>query len=299
MYVGDTRQLPYTLTPSDINTKTIVFSSSDSTIVSISNSGLLTARKSGLSVVSLSNHDKTISVECLVSVLAKRTIDSLKVGLIAYYPFKYDSAVDSSGNGNDGTLNNMTSVPDRFGNPNSAFYFNGSNSYINVKDNQALRLSNTDFTINSWVSLDQYNSSSGSFIICKRTGTSNNDGWGYSVTGTGFIGGPAGFAFFGDGGTDPYALSKTMVGTSKWVMITAVYSFTKQEIKIYMNGILDNTIENFPPPNSSIVSDLYIGRDNISAPTPGYSLQGKIDDIRIYNRAISAATIQKLYQLPY
>ncbi|GAC1307734.1 MAG: hypothetical protein NVSMB24_20120 [Mucilaginibacter sp.] len=298
MYVGDTRQLPYTLTPSDISTKTLIFKSSDSTIISISNSGLLTARKTGLSVVSVTNQDKTVSVEALVSVLAKRSIDSLKVGLIAYYPFNYDSAVDSSGNGNDGTIYNITSVADRFGKANSAYYFNGVNSYINIKDNQSLRLGNTDFTINSWVNLDQYNTSSGSFVLSKRTGTSSNDGWGYSVTGTGFISG-SGLAFFGDGGTDPYALSKTLTGTSKWVMITVVYSVSKQEIKTYINGALDNTTENIPPPSASIVSDLYIGRDNINAPSDGYFLKGKIDDIRIYNRAINPATIQKLYTLPY
>jgi hypothetical protein len=298
MYVGDTRQLPYTLTPSDISTKTLIFKSSDSTIISISNSGILIARKTGLSVVSVTNQDKTVSVAALVSVLAKRTIDSLRVGLIAYYPFNYDSAVDSSGNGNDGTIYDITSVSDRFGKPNSAFYFNGSSSYINVKDNAALRLSNTDFTINSWVNLDQYSGTTGSFIISKRTGSSGNDGWGYSITGNGYVSG-AGLAYFGDGGTDPFALSKTLTGTSKWVMITTVYSFSRQEVRIYLNGVLDSITANMPPPSPSIVSDLDIGRDNINAPTNGYFLKGKIDDIRIYNRALSSATIQKLYTLSY
>ena len=50
-------------------------------------------------------------------------------GLIAYYPFN-GNANDASGNGNNGTVYGATLTADRFGNPNSAYYFNGTNNYI-------------------------------------------------------------------------------------------------------------------------------------------------------------------------
>ncbi len=96
-------------------------------------------------------------------------------GLIAYWPFN-NSAADQSGFGRNGTASNVTSVADRFGNANSAYHFDGSSSYVSVPDNVALRLNNTDFTLNAWVKLDAYNPSYLSTIISKRTSGVNN-GW--------------------------------------------------------------------------------------------------------------------------
>jgi hypothetical protein len=64
-------------------------------------------------------------------------------GLIAYWSLD-NTGNDLSGNYNNGAVNNVTSVPDRFGEPNGAYHFNGYSSYIAVPDNQALRLANTD-----------------------------------------------------------------------------------------------------------------------------------------------------------
>ena len=47
----------------------------------------------------------------------------ITTGLIAYYPFS-GNAVDTAG-GNNGTVYNATLTTDRFGNPDSAYYFNG------------------------------------------------------------------------------------------------------------------------------------------------------------------------------
>ncbi|MGD0712159.1 MAG: hypothetical protein ABR968_13380, partial [Bacteroidales bacterium] len=46
-------------------------------------------------------------------------------GLVAFYPFK-GNADDTSGNGHNGTVHGATLTTDRFGNPNNAYYFNGS-----------------------------------------------------------------------------------------------------------------------------------------------------------------------------
>ena len=56
---------------------------------------------------------------------------SLSNGLVAYYPFD-GNASDMSGNGNHGTVNGATLVPDKEGNENSAFYFDGVNDYIDL-----------------------------------------------------------------------------------------------------------------------------------------------------------------------
>src|SRR4051812_31598934 len=63
--------------------------------------------------------------------------DSLKVGLVAWYPFD-NSALDGTVYGNNGSVYNINSTADRYGKANSAYYFNGYSSYITVNDNQSL-----------------------------------------------------------------------------------------------------------------------------------------------------------------
>ena len=52
-------------------------------------------------------------------------------GLVAYYPFN-GNANDMSGSGYNGTVNGATLTTDRFGNPNSAYSFNGTGAYIST-----------------------------------------------------------------------------------------------------------------------------------------------------------------------
>ena len=67
------------------------------------------------------------------NTVAPQVVDSLKTGLIAYYPFD-NSGADLSGNGNDGFVYNITSTSDHNGKPNAAYHFDGTTSYILVKD---------------------------------------------------------------------------------------------------------------------------------------------------------------------
>lgn len=221
------------------------------------------------------------------------TTDSLAIGLLAYYPFN-NSGADSSGNGNNiNYYYSITPALNRLNKPNTAFLFDGSKSYMTVRDNADLRLNNTDFTINVWVNLNTYNSTSGSQIMTKRTSGINN-GWGFSITGTQSTVGAAGGIYFGPGGGNAYALSTKKVTLNKWSMITVVYNVNKQQVSLYLDGVLDNTTNNIPTPSALITANLFIGADNINNGT-SYYINGALDDVRIYNKALSATLIQKLY----
>ena len=69
-------------------------------------------------------------------------------GLVAYYPFSGDAS-DKSGNGNDGTVYGATLTVDRFGNPNSAYAFDGISSFISMPDSTSLRIP-SDITVTCW-----------------------------------------------------------------------------------------------------------------------------------------------------
>jgi len=303
MYVGKTRQLSFVLTPSNYHLDSILFASSDTSILTISKAGLMTAKKKGASTISISNLTKTISKSTNVTVLSipQPPVDTLKPGLIAYYPFN-NNANDMSGNGFNGTVHNATITTDRFGNANAAYYFNGSqgadSSWVVIKDNPALRLSNTDFTINAWVKVDAYNGTYGAEIIDKVghlsvaswiLGISGQYGYYKSVSGTGnpyFA-----TAYY----TNATVLSgNNSLGTTGWHMITTTYTFASHTGSMYIDGVLIKTTNDFPTSDINNTADIYIGKDN-PAEFGEHFFQGKIDDIRIYNIAITPQQITDLY----
>ena len=85
-------------------------------------------------------------------------------GLVAYYPFN-GNANDESENGNNGEVHNATLTSDRFGNPSSAFYFNGSSSYISIPSSQTLMLTE-NMTFSFWMK----RMSVGGMLLCKGDG---------------------------------------------------------------------------------------------------------------------------------
>jgi hypothetical protein len=219
-------------------------------------------------------------------------VDSLKTGLIAYYQFN-NSAADSSGNAYNASIFNLSSASDRNGKANAAYHFDGVSSYLVIKDNTALRLNNTDFSINAWVYIESYNASYGSEVLCKR-GTGSTNGWNYSINGNAIVqnGGLIGATSFQvSGGTDPLAAGGKAIALNQWHMVTTVYNFTKKQITFYIDGVLDKSISNIPSPPAAATADLYIGADSQSG---DYRFKGSLDELRIYNRQLTAVQITKL-----
>jgi hypothetical protein len=74
---------------------------------------------------------------------------NLNQGLLAYYPFS-GNANDASGNNNHGTAQNgIQLTTDKFGNPNSAYRFDGVDDHIIVSDNG--KLSPKKISVVAWV----------------------------------------------------------------------------------------------------------------------------------------------------
>lgn len=63
-------------------------------------------------------------------LLSQQALADLSDGLVAYFPFN-GNANDTSGNGHDGTVFGATLTEDRFGNPDSAYNFDGDD-YIDI-----------------------------------------------------------------------------------------------------------------------------------------------------------------------
>lgn len=220
--------------------------------------------------------------------------EDMSAGLVAHYPFS-GNANDATGNNLNGTVNGATLTTDRDGISNSAYNFDG-NDYISVADNSLLDFAaDQDFSISlwAWVSPTQILDGGINDIIRKWSG----DHQGY----------PFGISF--DNEAAPVGYKKTFLaarydghvclnGPVGYTAATTYSTFhhlvlTKHgsTLKFYLNNVLaatytDNTTEGS-----------YCSTKNDSHMTIGARGQlarfftGKIDDIRIYNRALSAQEV--------
>jgi len=69
-------------------------------------------------------------------------------GLVGWWPFT-GNALDSSGNGNHGTVNGATLTTDRFGSVNKAYSFDGIDDFIEILDDNSLN--NPNLTVGFWI----------------------------------------------------------------------------------------------------------------------------------------------------
>lgn len=200
-------------------------------------------------------------------------------GLVAYYPFN-ENANDESGNGNNGTVIGATLTTDRYDNPNKAYLFNGTNNYINIPSSSSLALFgnlNTGITLCAWINT----------TVITKQGIFGR--WG-GTTGIRYLM----FMEYGGMGdmhlTKEGIISRNIMYSNNWYFLTSVYDNVSHLIKFYINGVLDTSRTTTNPfLGADTPQDLNIGRFNNQ-----YYFKGKIDDIRIYNRALTQYEITNL-----
>jgi hypothetical protein len=195
-------------------------------------------------------------------------------GLVAYYPFN-GNANDESGNGNNGTVNGASLTSDRTDNINSAYSFNLNNNITASTNN--FPSGNYSRTISLWVYLQSLTSPGGTaFLNYGMLSPNNSCGVGLDDQN--------GIAFFS--WTSPYDLiAYPAINTSEWYHVTA--TFNGNTSKLYLNGVLLDSVQQT---KNTILSNLSIGNNSIDQQT-----NGKIDDIGIWNRALTQDEIANLY----
>jgi len=205
--------------------------------------------------------------------------DFMQNGLVAYYPFN-GNANDASGNGNDGTAVGATLCPDRFGNPNSAYHFDGS-SYIGFNSVPLDQVDN--WTISAWINPFLINQDGMAVCLGYDDGNTGN-GFAFGLSSydspantlSGVFGGvawaPSGYAF-------PVA--------NRWHHIVMLRR--NGVTQYYVDGIQNQTWNKYT--QTPILPSAF----TIGSSTGIRFFSGGIDDVRIYNRALSASEVQRLY----
>ena len=222
------------------------------------------------------------SLGFLLAMSAAAQVD-LQAGLIAYYPFN-GNADDASGNGNHGTVMGAQLTADRFGWPAAAYLFNGSSHYITIPGSSSLDSPDTALTMSAWLLFNgtsQSGTTSMDPVLMKSDQTAN--GFMYRMDCT-----PA----YVSAATGNW-LHVTDIDTANvlgtWYLITVAMS--PDTARIYINDALVAT-NAYTPLLTPDGRPLEIGRD-----MPGgiEFFNGIIDEVRIYDRALSADEAAALY----
>jgi hypothetical protein len=160
----------------------------------------------------------------------------------------------------------------------NALNFDGANDYVTVPANSALNLTGS-ISISAWVK--RQNSGKDICIVGKdnyAAGTGYSL-WIYGATDNHKI------AFrFGNRG----CRSATSIPLDEWTHVTATYDGTTS--KVYINGVLSNSCTGLIGPASN-TSNLYIGTPQDQVGSTLYNFVGNIDEVAIYNTAISATDV--------
>lgn len=201
---------------------------------------------------------------------------TLQDSLQLHYPFS-GNANDASGNGINGSVIGASLATDRFGNANSAYHFDGNNDYI---------LTNTPFdypvrTASFWFrTLD----STGSYhMMISQNANTLTYGAMFAAFGSGDL-----TVIPGGGSTYNYTGS---VDTSDWHHMVLVRTNTSEAY--YLDGVLQATGNSGPNANGTFTTaNLYLGCGSVEADN---DYEGYLDEVRIYNRALSQPEINQLF----
>jgi uncharacterized protein (TIGR02145 family) len=249
-------------------------------------------------IANISTADTTICAGSSVTLTATSTSSggntggngltgTLTNGLVGYWPFN-GNANDESGNGNNGTVNGATLTTDRFGNAGKAYSFNGSNSWIVIPNTSALSFS-SGVTYSSWVYANDYQLASiidkqgfvgGGFRTCIRSAAS------------GSLFSSKVWATSGQYTQGTTAISNSAYPINQWIFIVGVYNQSQSSIKIYIDGVLSDSIFSSNINVDGSLANIFFGKR-----TDGNFeiLNGKLDDIGIWNRALTPQEVQQLY----
>jgi len=192
---------------------------------------------------------------------------------------------DTWGN-NDGTVSGATykTKADGVCVYGGCYEFDGTDDYIVIQDDASTRLKS--LTLSAWVR-GNAGSSNAPKIISKRVNSVFY-----------FIGVISQKPYIGIGdGTARTFISSVVIDSTEWHFIVGTFSNSTSQVKIYVDGILEMlTID-------GAVGDLtgnnvFIGGENVSGgavQATNNFFNGLIDDVRIYNAAISSSQIKQQY----
>jgi hypothetical protein len=209
-------------------------------------------------------------------------------GLVAYYKFNGGNAGDNSGNGLDGVVAGAEPTTDRDGRKNKALAFDGADDRVNLGNPSQLNFAG-NFTLSAWIKMD--GAQVDKYVVAKydfnfSTGTSSQFCYGLGTDGIanayGFVGSSSGFVDLRAGPS---------LNDGSWHAIAFAYQGA-DTIRLYVDGVLvgSRPVPVQPPFVNAV--PVTIGSQSL-----GQGFGGSIDEVRIYNKALSDNEVAAQYQI--
>jgi Concanavalin A-like lectin/glucanases superfamily len=236
-----------------------------------------------------------LSLGILIALVSSATAQSwLTNGLVAYYPFN-GNANDASGNGNDGNATALVFSGDRFGESSKAGEFNGTSAYVEIPSLTTFQY--LPLTYSVWIKTSDYlppvsyinqvriimgrvqacDAACGVLSLFSEPRYGINDILGY-YTGAEFLS------------------SQIRPNLSSWMQLVLTIDINNRGA-FYLNGNLVSSQQLVQLSTSFYPIRIGHGTPSVCSPLPDDFWKGGLDDVRIYNRALSSNEVAQLYVL--
>ncbi len=219
-------------------------------------------------------------------------------GLVAEWHFDGD-AKDSSGNGNDGTIYGATFVDGKSG---KGLSFNGVSDYVERSFDPSFTPGTKSWTVEAWIKAPSRSDGDGEIISWYRCGANPScntpDNAMYEL----WIdeNNKAGWQVIDDNGNKDRIISLSDVADDRWHFIVGTFDPSQHFMKLYVDGQLINStsVPLYSINDGGVHIPFEIGRVfRTGWGNPDGYFKGIIDEVRIYNHALSAEEIKALYDL--
>lgn len=216
---------------------------------------------------------------------------NLNRGLLAYFPFT-GNAADASGNKNNGVVFNATLTADKNGKSNSAYHFNGYNAFVEISNSPALQPGH-QISMCAQIRITGFYRGQcfGNCVIMK--GNEEYVPSNFLLRYADIANGCSPLADIKKeqifGGSNIYsAIAPKPLTPGHWYSLVCTYDGSN--FRLYVDCVLQNTSATIRNLSFNNADPLMLGRTLFDGYP--YFLNGDIDEVRIYNRALSAEEVK-------
>ena len=213
-----------------------------------------------------------------VSYVVAQTCVTPPGGMISWWPGDGDAS-DIQGT-NDGTPQNGVTVA--VGKVGPALGFDGVDDYVSIPDSPDFDLQS--FTLDAWIKTDHV----GFMRIVSQQDAAGNF-WLMGVTGGGQL-------RFGTSLEPTIAGKGPVINDGQWHHVAVVRDTVNNMGQWYVDGMLVGTVAVTSDASISVAHDAMIGRFEAGpGGSHGHYFAGEIDEVEVFNRALSAGEIQAIF----
>lgn len=202
-------------------------------------------------------------------------------GTVAHWKLDETSgtaAADSAGSNHGTLVNGPTRVTGKCG---KALRFDGYNDYVSISNSACFQVTRA-LTIAAWVKGETWPNNTSWANVVLRKGDANPNNWQLAIW-------QGKVALYLDANDDVGVTGTTTLATNTWYHVAGTWDGST--VRIYVNGVLNNTPVSRTAAISTDTRPVYLGGRSGSTDI----LKGTLDDVRFYNKALSAAEITTLY----